>query len=264
MSYEESSSEKSSEEFTELEGEVAEILLSLHDTCVTGQETADASNQKPSEEIAEQSEHKKEEKSADEWEDATDEETSEESEDAIEEGTLDGHLPVNEEFIEGIRNRSIESCLVKLGKPIDGLNPPTLPPFRKLRRLIKNCSEPFEKQLTRSDCRQRRFCLPSKLVQNHFIGPLMKKKEQKDLEKKEGVNMTVYGKDGNEYPIVFKPLTDEFYALYRGWGRFIEEHELQPWQHFLTIWMFRHKRSKGLCFAIVGRKFPIFSEVETY
>ncbi|XAR67033.1 hypothetical protein NMG60_11013446 [Bertholletia excelsa] len=192
-----------------------------------------------------------------------DEETAEKLEDIMEEA-LDGYLPVNLEFVERIQTGSMNLVIPELGRPIDGLNPPTKPPISKLQGIIGDCSIPFEKQCALLDSNWDRLSLPNKLVRKLLMKPLMTDAEVSSLEGKDGVHVTVYDSKGKGYPMVFKNWHTVIWVLTEGWKRFYSENGFELWKDFLTIWMFRHNQTQRLCFVIMGRRFPIYKPINRH
>ncbi|XAR67034.1 hypothetical protein NMG60_11013447 [Bertholletia excelsa] len=244
------SSQDSSSKVVKQTDEVDGGLLDIKYLFITNKETTEQPEQSTmDEEIAEQLEH------------AMDEETAEKLEDTTEDA-LDGYLPVNSEFVEGIQDGSMNLDIPELGKPIDGLNPPTRPPISKLRGIIGDCSKPFETQCAFLDLFWDGLSLPHKLVRE-LMKPLMTDAEASTLEKgKDGLHVTVYDSKGNGYPMVFKFWLSVIWVLTEGWTRFCNQNGFEGCKDFLTIWMFRHNQTQRLCFVIMGRRFPIYKVVK--
>ncbi|KAL6274624.1 hypothetical protein ACE6H2_025316 [Prunus campanulata] len=136
--------------------------------------------------------------------------------------------------------------------------PPDLPPITSLENLIQDCSKPFEKQLTPSDVSKTpRLCLNKEYVDNH-IKPVLRNGENPN----EGINVTTYDMDGNEYPMLFTTWGTYLYVLSQGWKTFCHDLGLVETQDFLTMWVFRHVNNRGLCFAIQSRRLPVFETIK--
>ncbi|PQQ08515.1 hypothetical protein Pyn_22061 [Prunus yedoensis var. nudiflora] len=137
-------------------------------------------------------------------------------------------------------------------------SPPDLPPITSLENLIQDCSKPFEKQLTPSDVSKTpRLCLNKEYVDNH-IKPVLRNGENPN----EGINVTTYDMDGNEYPMKFTTWGTYLYVLSQGWKNFCHDLGLVETQDFLTLWVFRHVNNRGLCFAIQSRRLPVFETIK--
>ncbi|KAK3036426.1 hypothetical protein RJ639_030025 [Escallonia herrerae] len=128
--------------------------------------------------------------------------------------------------------------------------PLELPPIPMLHGRIRQCSKPYEKQLTESDVKdsQNRLTLSKDYVRFdllHMLGP------KENLE--EGINVTTYDSQGNTYDMVFKIWAGKMHVLTAGWKKFYQQHCLRAHDDWVTLWMFRHSRTERLCFAITSR-----------
>ncbi|GMH21887.1 hypothetical protein Nepgr_023730 [Nepenthes gracilis] len=134
--------------------------------------------------------------------------------------------------------------------------PQQLPPIKGLvPALIAECSEPFEKQLTKSDVcpGQARLALI-----NEYAGKLLIPKLRAWERLEDGIEVMTYGLEGKQYEMIFKSwrsrLGKKMVVLTKGWKGFCEDHKLKMDQDFVTVWMFRRTDADGLCFAVVSRR----------
>ncbi|VVA10519.1 PREDICTED: B3 [Prunus dulcis] len=136
--------------------------------------------------------------------------------------------------------------------------PPDLPPITSLRKLIQDCCKPFEKQLTPSDVSKTpRLCLNKEYVENH-IKLVLRDGENPN----EGIDLTTYDMEGKEYPMKFTTWGTDLYVLSKGWKTFCHDVGLVETQDFLTLYVFRHAKNGGLCFAIHSRRLPVFETIK--
>ncbi|KAJ0112860.1 hypothetical protein Patl1_02613 [Pistacia atlantica] len=128
--------------------------------------------------------------------------------------------------------------------------PPAIPKVEGLTGIIEHsiCSKPFEKQLTKSDLSlsQRGLLLCKSDVEECLL-PLL----NDDEDIREGIPVITYTMDGKKYRMVFQlRISRNFYVLGDdGWIQFQRENDLEV-EDSVTIWMFRHVRTKNLCFVI--------------
>ncbi|OMO82656.1 hypothetical protein CCACVL1_11839 [Corchorus capsularis] len=137
--------------------------------------------------------------------------------------------------------------------------PPEMPPVACLKGLIGNCSKPFEKQLTESDVKsnQCRLSLNKIDVQN-AVNPLLKEED----DPTEGIPVKVYDSNGKEYPMTFITWCSKIHVLKEGWINFCNDHGLVAYQDFVTLWVFRNKKTGGLCFVITSRRLEVFEAIK--
>ncbi|MCD9644722.1 hypothetical protein HAX54_033144 [Datura stramonium] len=156
------------------------------------------------------------------------------------------------------RVRNSHSALTNLPRnssgssSIDGADLPRFPPIEVLRTLIGKCSNPFMKQLTKSDVNehQGRLLLNNDDVRKQLL-PLLNE-ESEDLA--DGIKVTTFDPIGNFYNMRFKTWGNyKSYVLLGSWRQFIKEHKLKE-HDFVTVWMFRHNQTGELCFALTWRK----------
>ncbi|CAH8355783.1 unnamed protein product [Eruca vesicaria subsp. sativa] len=131
---------------------------------------------------------------------------------------------------------------------------PETPPEKIIpRTLVEQCSRPIQKQLTTSDVKQRKLCLPRKKFQQLLD----------ESEARHGVKETrfrVYGPDGKVHEIWLGGKKKSF-DLTTGWWTFLEEYGLKEWCDFVTVWMFRHTVTQLLCLAIDATRFAFRKQV---
>ena len=154
--------------------------------------------------------------------------------------------------------------LAQAAKPQQGLfygnyTPPKIPPVPSLQQFIQVCSEPFEKQLTRTDVKddQSRLAMSKDNVEKHLI-PLLN--EDEDLV--HGIVVKAYDLAGKEYKMTFKIWAHKVHVLTTGWKEFCKDHELVPIQDFVTLWMFRNLATDNLCFVIEVRKLNVSETIK--
>ncbi|PQQ13062.1 hypothetical protein Pyn_11012 [Prunus yedoensis var. nudiflora] len=98
----------------------------------------------------------------------------------------------------------------------------------KPRKLNPRLQQAFEKQLTPSDVSKTpRLCLNKEYVDNH-IKPVLRNGENPN----EGINVTTYDMDGNEYPMKFTTWGTYLYVLSQGWKTFCHDLGLVETQDF--------------------------------
>lgn len=123
-----------------------------------------------------------------------------------------------------------------------------LPPIPAISSVIGRCSMPCEKQLKFTDLsdHQTRLSLIKNQVKTSIL-PLLE--EGEDVI--EGFHVTTYDWEGNEYDMRFVFWADRMYVLTsRGWKMFYKQHQLMV-HDILRVWMFRHRLTNKLCFAII-------------
>ncbi|KAG7585840.1 DNA-binding pseudobarrel domain superfamily [Arabidopsis thaliana x Arabidopsis arenosa] len=115
-------------------------------------------------------------------------------------------------------------------------NRPKNPPRRIFVRdpdAMGACSELMWKQLTGSDVKENQCRL-------------------------HGQTVSVYGPKGEIHEMVFKMWKKDTPVLMSvGWKNFVKKYKLEKHVDFLTIWMFRHKETRKICFAIDSTRFPV-------
>ncbi|XP_059276791.1 B3 domain-containing protein At1g05920-like [Lycium ferocissimum] len=163
------------------------------------------------------------------------------------------NLPKNPETLEASRNPLPKRVRIAPSTYLPK-NPelPKLPPIENLQTLIGKCSNPFVKQLTKSDVdeHQGRLLLNNDDVKRQLL-PLLND-DYEDLA--EGIEVKVFDPMGNFYHMRFKTWGNyKSYVLVGSWRKFIKDHKLKE-NDCVTIWMFRNKESGELCFALNWRK----------
>ncbi|PSS15574.1 B3 domain-containing protein [Actinidia chinensis var. chinensis] len=158
-------------------------------------------------------------------------------------------------FKNAIKNGSVPE-MPELGKPIDGFTPPKLPPVHALEGLIGECGVPFEQQLTETDMNKHRarLLIAQELVEK-FVMPFMSEEERRSLKCGQEIQVTACGSNGIEYPMTFKCWGSKM-VLTSGWNEFRIDNEFKALQDWVTMWVFRHKRTSQLCFGMIARRFP--------
>ena len=135
-----------------------------------------------------------------------------------------------------------------------------MPPlWRNIGSLVKNnkYSTPFEKQMQEKELKEYRLFL-SKTAVKKLLFPLLRNEELQDNVIRQGIPVTAYDVQGNAFPMQFKESytgKQKRYMLTKGWIRFCNQHGLRAFKDFVTLWMFRHKETDGLCFVISFRTF---------
>ncbi|VVB02837.1 unnamed protein product [Arabis nemorensis] len=113
-------------------------------------------------------------------------------------------------------------------------------------------SEPIRKQLRESDIKndQSRLMLGKTLVRTRML-PLLKDSEISCISRgTEGLDVSVYGQDGEVQGMKFKMWNVDTPVLTSGWKEFVAKYDLMKHCDFLIISMFRHVESGKICFAI--------------
>ncbi|KAK8545840.1 hypothetical protein V6N13_067102 [Hibiscus sabdariffa] len=135
---------------------------------------------------------------------------------------------------------------------LDDYEPPDIPPVAALAGLVSECSKPYQKRLTETDLKrdQLRFLFCKDHVREFMI-PLLKEDENVG----NGIPVTVYDSEGKEYEMKFKLWGSNAYVLNGiGWVRFCQQHGLVKDIDIVTVWMFRQRVTRKLCFVITTRR----------
>ncbi|CAH2058696.1 unnamed protein product [Thlaspi arvense] len=121
---------------------------------------------------------------------------------------------------------------------------------------LGRCSKPIRKQLTESDVKedQNRLMLGKVQVEKNFL-PFLK--ESEIPRGKEGIRVSVYGPDGIVHEMMFKMWVEKIPVLTSGWNKFVATYGLKMHCDFLTVSMFRHTKTRKICFAIDSTRLPI-------
>ncbi|XVE63549.1 hypothetical protein DITRI_Ditri07aG0029000 [Diplodiscus trichospermus] len=149
-----------------------------------------------------------------------------------------------------VRNRN----RVRKSTCIDDYQPPEIPPIPALAGVVGECSRPCEKQLTETDLsdNQTRLSLSKDHVRDYILRLL---REGEDVT--QGIPVTVYDSEGNEYSMRFVFWSSKVYVLTTtAWKTFYKKHGFQKDIDVVTVWMFRHRLTQKLCFAITSRRLP--------
>ncbi|KAE8735384.1 Interactor of JAZ, putative isoform 1 [Hibiscus syriacus] len=117
--------------------------------------------------------------------------------------------------------------------------------------IIGRRSEPFEKQLTATDVnsKQCRLSIPKEYVAA-AVSPLLK--EDEDIRR--GIPVKVYDGEWKEYSMTLMHWSNKIHVLKEGWMEFCTDHGFLALRDFVTLMVFRHRRSDGLCFQITSRR----------
>lgn len=125
-----------------------------------------------------------------------------------------------------------------------------------IQELVGLCSLPTQKQITKSDVNhgQCRLMLPRYWVMKRLKDMAVSPNECKGIDEL-GIPASVYGPDRREYVMKFVSWTEQkFYVLKsKMWKQFCQDYGLgtsTTHMETLTIWMFRHRQTNDLCFAI--------------
>ncbi|CAL9236279.1 unnamed protein product [Arabidopsis halleri] len=112
------------------------------------------------------------------------------------------------------------------------------------------------KQLTGSDVKENqcRLMLGKEQVKKMMVD-VLGKAEKLGIH---GQKVSVYGPKGEIHEMVFKMWKKDTPVLMSvGWKNFVKKYKLEKHVDFLTIWMFRHKETRKICFAIDSTRFPV-------
>lgn len=120
--------------------------------------------------------------------------------------------------------------------------------------VVERFSEPIKKQLTKSDVEdsQSRLMLGLLKVQRRML-PLLEASENPYGE--DGIDVKVYGPNGVVQKMKFKIWMGKTPVLTTGWKEFVAKCGLKMHCDFITVWMFRHMRTRKICFAIGCTRF---------
>ncbi|CAL9236278.1 unnamed protein product [Arabidopsis halleri] len=121
-------------------------------------------------------------------------------------------------------------------------------------------------QLTGSDVKENqcRLMLGKERVKKMMVD-VLGKAEKLGIH---GQKVSVYGPKGEIHEMVFKMWKKDTPVLMSaGWKNFVKKYiggtgdrprsTLEKHVDFLTIWMFRHKETRKICFAIDSTRFPV-------
>ncbi|KAL1217838.1 putative B3 domain-containing protein [Cardamine amara subsp. amara] len=117
-------------------------------------------------------------------------------------------------------------------------------------------SKPIKKQLMMSDVtkNQSRLILSRQQVEETML-PLLEESENRH---EEGLAVSVYGPDGEVQEMRFVIWNEgKTPVLTSGWKDFVAKYDLHMFSDFVTVWMFRHIKTRKICFAIDCTRFPI-------
>ncbi|KAF8009983.1 hypothetical protein BT93_J0842 [Corymbia citriodora subsp. variegata] len=138
----------------------------------------------------------------------------------------------------------VSSSRQPLRRPND---PPVVQRVIMLIKSIGPCRGPFEKQVTASDLReQQNRLLLQKADVREFVLPLLRE----DDDPKQGVAVTAFNTEGEEFPMRFKLWCAKGYVLMSGWKEFVRKNRPKE-SDVLQMWAFRNVRI--LCFVIAVR-----------
>jgi len=114
--------------------------------------------------------------------------------------------------------------------------------------VTRRFSRSIKKQLMSSDVDtdQSRLMLSKEQVKEKML-PFLEESE----DPVKGVDVSVYGPDGEVQQMKFKMWNgDKTPVLTSGWMQFVADYGLLKTSDFVTVWMFRHIKTRKLCFAI--------------
>ncbi|KAL3535965.1 hypothetical protein ACH5RR_004426 [Cinchona calisaya] len=140
----------------------------------------------------------------------------------------------------------------KYGRKIGGNKLPRFPQVEGLNGVIGNCSVPFEKQLTSSDVSEG-LCRLS-LTREEVIDSILPLLNSTVEDVEVGIPVTVYDSVGKGYEMTFRSWNNsKLYVLKQGWIKFCKDHNLRV-QDWVSVWMFRHKHTRNLCFVLTFKR----------
>ncbi|KAK1370541.1 hypothetical protein POM88_036633 [Heracleum sosnowskyi] len=128
-----------------------------------------------------------------------------------------------------------------------------LPPVHGL--VGEFCSVPLKKLLTQSDLKtdQRRLLLKKGEVKQ-YLYPLLSSHEVKKVETS-GIYVNVYDGEANIYEMKFTLWAEKAYVLTnKNWIKFCKDYNLVADVDWVTVWMFKHRSTHQLSFAIVPKR----------
>ncbi|KAH0710044.1 hypothetical protein KY284_011471 [Solanum tuberosum] len=134
------------------------------------------------------------------------------------------------------------------GYSFDGEILSRFPDIKKILGCIEDCTMPFEQKIVKTDV--DKLILSRDEVKSRIL-PLLKKSEKSDLKGEGGIVVKVYDEFGKSYKMMFKFIDDQFMLCTR-WKYLFEDHKLnENGDCYAAVWMFRHKRSRKRCFAVI-------------
>ncbi|CAH8265392.1 unnamed protein product [Arabidopsis lyrata] len=191
------------------------------------------------------------------------EEEEEEEEESVSEDELEVKISNQTYEKKGKKKRKVaevDNSKETLLRMIDWeANRPKNPPRRIFVRdpdAMGACSELMWKQLTGSDVKdnQCRLMLGKEQVKKMMVD-VLGKAEKLGIH---GQKVSVYGPKGEIHEMVFKMWKKDTPILMSvGWKNFVKKYKLEKHVDFLTIWMFRHKETRKICFAIDSTRIPV-------
>ena len=122
---------------------------------------------------------------------------------------------------------------------------------------MKDAASLFEKQLTASDLKDSQSRLKiSKSDAGNYLHPLLN--EGENLA--HGIEVNTYGPDGKQLGMMYKICAGKTHVLFGKWKAFYNEYDLESHQDFVTIWTFRRRDTRTLCFVIKWRRLPCLNQ----
>ncbi|XP_015166833.1 putative B3 domain-containing protein At4g03170 [Solanum tuberosum] len=133
----------------------------------------------------------------------------------------------------------------RFGYSFDGEILSRFPDIKKILGCIEDCTMPFEQKIVKTDV--DKLILSRDEVKSRIL-PLLKKS---DLKGGGGIVVKVYDEFSKSYKMMFKFIDDQFMLCTR-WKYLFEDHKLnENGDCYAAVWMFRHKRSRKRCFAVI-------------
>ncbi|KAE8735382.1 Interactor of JAZ, putative isoform 1 [Hibiscus syriacus] len=178
-----------------------------------------------------------------------------------------GDLPLSSDGVTGGCSEPVEKRLIETDVNSDESISPEIDQNESIspeidgiaEGIIGRRSEPFEKQLTATDVnsKQCRLSIPKDYVVA-AVSPLLK--EDEDIRRR--IPVKVYDGEWKEYSMTLKHWSNKIHVLKEGWMEFCTDHGFLAHRDFVTLLVFRHRRSDGLCFQITWRRTDIVEPVK--
>ncbi|GFS41222.1 hypothetical protein Acr_00g0073140 [Actinidia rufa] len=85
----------------------------------------------------------------------------------------------------------------------------------------------------------------------------MSDEERRSLKHGQETQVDVYGSKEIRYSMKFKIWSSKMHVLTSGWNEFRGDNEFKALYNWVTLWVFRHKKTEKFCFVMIARTFPI-------
>lgn len=130
------------------------------------------------------------------------------------------------------------------------------PHFLSELDVVGVCSEPTWKQLMESDVNKGQISLKlGKPQVKKMMLQVMGNTERVGASYQQEVSVYVRGSEVRK--MVFKSWNGSPVLTSPGWNEFVRDYKLEKHCDFLTIWMFKHRETRQVCFAVDVTHLPV-------